>query len=200
MIITLPALPYDRDSLEPFISRNTLDYHYGKHHQTYVNNLNRLVAGTEYEGMELEALIRRSSGGLFNNAAQVWNHTFYWHSMRPAGDDGPGTELATRLSSDFGSMDAFRAEFTAAAMGQFGSGWAWLVQRPDGRLAITTTGNAESPLTTDDKPLLTCDVWEHAYYLDRQNDRAAYLEAWWQLVNWEFAARNASATQHASLV
>lgn len=198
MTITLPPLPYDRDALEPLISQSTVDYHYGKHHQTYVNNLNRLVAGTEYEGQELETIVRHSSGGLFNNAAQVWNHTFYWNSMRPGGGGEPDAALKTRIIDDFGSMSVFRDEFTAAAIGQFGSGWAWLVQAPNGRLAITTTTNAQTPLTTVDKPLLTCDVWEHAYYLDRQNDRAAYVEAWWQLVNWDFASRNAGFKQQAT--
>ena len=187
----LPALPYERDALEPYISRETLDYHYGKHHQAYVSKLNAALEDSEHANAPLEAVVRDSAGGIFDNAAQVWNHTFYWHSMSPSGGGEPGKALATRLTADFGSVAAFVEQFSAAALGQFGSGWAWLVQRPDGTLAITTTANADTPLVGPDTPLLTCDVWEHAYYIDRRNDRAAYLDAWWNVVNWAFAEANA---------
>ena len=191
MAFELPALPYALDALEPYLSRTTLDVHYGKHHQGYVDKLNKLAKDAGLDGASLEAVIEHSTGGLFNNAAQVWNHTFYWHSMRPAGGDGPQGAFAEQIDTDFGSLETFKKQFTDAALGQFGSGWAWLVQRPDGSLAVETTGNAETPLTTDNTPLLTCDVWEHAYYLDRRNDRGAYMEAWWEVVNWAFAAENA---------
>lgn len=196
MSIELPPLPYSREALEPHVSRETIDFHYGKHHQTYVNNLNRLVESDDrWAGMKLEAIVSNSSGGVFNNAAQVWNHTFYWQSMSPQGGGEPVGVLAELIARDFGSFDDFKAAFAAAAAGQFGSGWAWLVQKSDGSLAITTTTNAETPLTSDDTPLLTCDVWEHAYYVDRRNDRAAYVDAWWNLVNWEFAAANVTTTR-----
>ena len=187
----LPALPYERDALEPHISRETLDYHYGKHHQAYVSKLNAALEGSEHAGASLEAVVRDSTGSTFDNAAQVWNHTFYWHSMSPSGGGEPGEALARRLVADFGSVARFIDQFSAAAQGQFGSGWAWLVQRPDGTLAITTTANADTPLVGPDTPLLTCDVWEHAYYIDRRNDRAAYIDAWWNVVNWAFAEANA---------
>ena len=188
----LLALPYERDALEPYISRETLDYHYGKHHQAYVSKLNAALEDSEHANAPLEAVVRDSAGGIFDNAAQVWNHSFYWHSMSPSGGGEPGKALATRLTADFGSVAAFVEQFSAAALGQFGSGWAWLVQRPDGTLAITTTANADTPLVGPDTPLLTCDVWEHAYYIDRRNDRAAYLDAWWNVVNWAFAEANAN--------
>ena len=188
----LPQLPYERDALEPHISSETLDYHYGKHHQAYVNNLNKLVAGTAHENASLEAIVKDSTGGMFNNAAQVWNHTFYWQSLSPSGGGEPTGALAERIVADFGSVETFKQQFAAAAIGQFGSGWAWLVQRDDGSLAITTTSNAETPLTGADTPLMTCDVWEHAYYVDRRNDRGAYVNAFWNLVNWQFAADNAN--------
>ena len=187
----LPALPYERDALEPHISRETLDYHYGKHHQAYLSKLNAALEGSEHAGASLEAVVRDSTGSIFDNAAQVWNHTFYWHSMSPSGGGEPGEALARRLVADFGSVARFIDQFSAAAQGQFGSGWAWLVQRPDGTLAITTTANADTPLVGPDTPLLTCDVWEHAYYIDRRNDRAAYIDAWWNVVNWAFAEANA---------
>ena len=191
MSYELPALPYERDALEPYISRETLDYHYGKHHQAYVSKLNAALEDSEHANAPLEAEVRDSAGGIFDNAAQVWNHSFYWNSMSPSGGGEPGKALATRLTADFGSVAAFVEQFSAAALGQFGSGWAWLVQRPDGTLAITTTANADTPLVGPDTPLLTCDVWEHAYYIDRRNDRAAYLDAWWNVVNWAFAEANA---------
>ncbi|MFN7087405.1 MAG: superoxide dismutase [Burkholderiales bacterium] len=186
----LPALPYAMDALQPHISRETLEYHYGKHHQAYVTNLNNLIKGTEFENMSLEDIIKKSSGGVFNNAAQIWNHTFYWHSLSPEGGGKPGGELASAIDARFGSFDEFKKQFSAAAVGTFGSGWAWLVKNPDGSVSIESTSNAATPLTTDRKPLLTCDVWEHAYYIDYRNRRPDYVTAFWNLVNWEFAAKN----------
>ena len=188
MAIELPALPYDRTALEPHISAETIDYHYSKHHQAYVTNLNNLVIGTEFEQADLESIVRKSQGGLFNNAAQVWNHTFYWNCLKPDGGGAPTGKLAEAIDAAFGSFDAFKAEFTKTAIGTFGSGWAWLVQRPDGNLALVSTSNAATPLTGADKPLLTCDVWEHAYYVDYRNARPKYVEAFWNLVNWDFVA------------
>jgi superoxide dismutase, Fe-Mn family len=190
MAHTLPELPYPMDALEPHISRETLEYHYGKHHRTYVEKLNGLIEGTEFAGASLEDTIRRSSGGVFNNAAQVWNHTFYWHCLAPNGGGAPQGELGKAIDRDFGSFDEFRKQFSDKAVTLFGSGWAWLVKQPDGKLAITQTGNAETPLTGKDTALLTCDVWEHAYYIDYRNARPKYLEAFWQLVNWEYVAKN----------
>ncbi len=188
MAIELPALPYDRTALEPHISAETIDYHYSKHHQTYVTNLNNLIAGTEFENADLETIVRKSQGGLFNNAAQVWNHTFYWNCLKPNGGGAPTGKLAEAIDAAFGGFEAFKAEFTKTAIGTFGSGWAWLVQRPDGSLALVSTSNAATPLTGADKPLLTCDVWEHAYYVDYRNARPKYVEAFWNLVNWDFVA------------
>jgi Fe-Mn family superoxide dismutase len=188
MAIELPALPYDRTALEPHISAETIDFHYSKHHQTYVTNLNNLIAGTEFEDADLETIVRKSQGGLFNNAAQVWNHTFYWNCLKPNGGGAPTGKLAEAIDSAFGSFDAFKAEFTKTAIGTFGSGWAWLVQRADGSLALVSTSNAATPLTGTDKPLLTCDVWEHAYYVDYRNARPKYVEAFWNLVNWDFVS------------
>ncbi len=189
----LPPLPYERDALEPHISAETIDYHYGKHHQTYVNNLNNLIQGSEHESASLEDIIRSASGGLFNNAAQVWNHTFYWNCLSPAGGGDPGGPLADALTRAFGSVGEFRERFTASAIGNFGSGWTWLVKGEDGALEIVNTGNAGNPLTSGLQPLLTCDVWEHAYYIDYRNARPKYLEAFWKLVNWEFAAAQLSS-------
>jgi Fe-Mn family superoxide dismutase len=188
MAFEMPALPYARDALAPHISAETIDFHFGKHHQTYLTNLNNLVAGTEFESMSLEEVIRASSGGLFNNAAQVWNHTFYWNSLSPGGGGEPAGRLAEAIVKSFGSFAAFKEEFTKVAIGTFGSGWAWLVERPDGSLGIVSTSNAATPLTGPDRPLLTCDVWEHAYYVDYRNARVKYVEAFWNLVNWDFAA------------
>lgn len=188
MAIALPALPYDRTALEPHISGETIDYHYSKHHQTYVTNLNNLIAGTEFENADLETIVRKSQGGLFNNAAQVWNHTFYWNCLKPNGGGAPTGKLADAIDAAFGGFEAFKAEFTKTAIGTFGSGWAWLVQRPDGSLALVSTSNAATPLTGADKPLLTCDVWEHAYYVDYRNARPKYVEAFWNLVNWDFVS------------
>ncbi|HET6602731.1 MAG TPA: Fe-Mn family superoxide dismutase [Xanthomonadaceae bacterium] len=190
MAIELPPLPYARDALAPHISSETLDYHYGKHHQAYVDNLNKQIAGSELEGMELDKIIRKAQGGMFNNAAQVWNHTFYWHCMAPRGGGEPDGKLADAINKAFGSFAQFREEFGKAAIGTFGSGWAWLVQRDDGSLGIVSTQNANTPITGSDRPLLTCDVWEHAYYIDYRNARPKYVEAFWNLVNWGFVRDN----------
>ena len=189
MTIELPALPYARDALQPHISSETLDFHYGKHHQTYVDNLNKMIPGTEFADADLETIIRKSQGGMFNNAAQIWNHTFYWNSLSPNGGGEPKGKLAEAIVKAFGSFATFKEEFTKVAIGTFGSGWAWLVQRTDGSLAIVSTSNAATPITGTDKPLLTCDVWEHAYYIDYRNARAKYVEAFWNLANWDFAAK-----------
>ncbi|WP_424192494.1 superoxide dismutase [Fe] [Ampullimonas aquatilis] len=190
MAHTLPALPYELDALAPHISKETLEFHYGKHHQTYVTNLNNLVPGTEFETASLEDIVKKSSGGIFNNAAQVWNHTFYWHSLSPKGGSAPTGALADAINAKWGSFDAFKEAFTKSAIGNFGSGWTWLVKKADGSLDIVNTSNAATPLTGADKPLLTADVWEHAYYIDYRNARPKYLEAFWALVNWDFAAKN----------
>ena len=188
MAIELPALPYARDALAPHISAETLDYHYGKHHQAYVTNLNNLIKGTENENLDLETIIKKSQGGVFNNAAQIWNHTFYWNSLSPKGGGDPSGKLADAIVKAFGSVAQFKEEFSKTAVGTFGSGWAWLVQRADGGLGLVSTSNAATPITGSDRPLLTCDVWEHAYYIDYRNARPKYVEAFWNLVNWEFAA------------
>jgi Fe-Mn family superoxide dismutase len=187
---SLPELPYALDALQPHISKETLEFHYGKHHQTYVTNLNNLIKGTEFENASLEDIVKKSSGGIFNNAAQIWNHTFYWHSLSPNGGGAPKGALADAINKKWGSFDAFKAEFTKTAVGTFGSGWAWLVKKADGSLDLVSTSNAATPLTTADKPLLTCDVWEHAYYIDYRNKRPDYVGAFWNLVNWDFAAKN----------
>jgi Fe-Mn family superoxide dismutase len=192
MAIELPALPYARDALEPHISAETLDFHYGKHHQTYVTNLNNMIEGTEHANASLEDIVRNSSGGMFNNAAQIWNHSFYWNCLSPNGGGAPGGALGAAIEKSFGSFDAFREAFSKTAITTFGSGWAWLVQNPDGSLELISTGNAETPLTGDATPLLTCDVWEHAYYIDYRNARPKYVEAFWNLVNWDFVASNMS--------
>ena len=192
MAYELPELPYSKDALAPHISEETLNFHYGKHHQAYVNKLNALVPGTEFEGLSLEDIIMKANGGIFNNAAQIWNHTFYWHSMSPNGGGEPTCELATALEKAFGSIDNFKEKFTEKALTQFGSGWAWLVKNKDGALEVVNTLNANNPLTDGKKPLLTCDVWEHAYYIDTRNDRGKYVSNFWQLVNWDFAAENFS--------
>jgi Fe-Mn family superoxide dismutase len=188
MAIELPALPYDRTALAPHISAETIDFHYGKHHQTYVTNLNNQIKGTDFEAMDLEAIIRKAQGGMFNNAAQVWNHTFYWNCLSPNGGGEPMGKLADAITKAFGGFSSFKEQFTQTALTTFGSGWAWLVQRQDGSLALVSTPNAATPLTGSDKALLTCDVWEHAYYIDYRNARAKYVEAFWNLVNWDFVA------------
>jgi len=186
----LPALPYAMDALAPHISKETLEFHYGKHHQTYVTNLNNLIKGTEFESSSLEDIVKRSSGGVFNNAAQVWNHTFYWNGLSPKGGGQPSGPLASAINAKWGGFDSFKEAFTKSAIGNFGSGWTWLVKKTDGSLDIVNTSNAATPLTTTDKPLLTCDVWEHAYYVDYRNKRPDYMNAFWALVNWEFASAN----------
>ncbi|HET8940893.1 MAG TPA: Fe-Mn family superoxide dismutase [Rudaea sp.] len=188
MAIELPALPWARDALAPHISAETIDYHYGKHHQAYVTNLNNQIKGTEFESLDLVSIIKKAQGGMFNNAAQVWNHTFYWNCLSPKGGGEPGGKLADAINKAFGSFAQFKEEFSKTAATTFGSGWAWLVQRADGSLALVSTANAGTPVTGSDKALLTCDVWEHAYYIDYRNARPKYVEAFWNLVNWEFAA------------
>jgi len=188
MSFTLPDLPYEKNALEPHISAETLEYHYGKHHKTYVDKLNGMVEGTADADKSLEDIIRSASGGLFNNAAQVWNHTFYWNCLSPNGGGDPSGALADAITRDFGSADNFREKFSESAVGNFGSGWTWLVRNSDGSLAIVNTDDAETPLTGNAKPLLTCDVWEHAYYIDYRNARPKYVEAFWKLVNWDFVA------------
>ncbi|WP_269494195.1 superoxide dismutase [Fe] [Castellaniella sp. S9] len=190
MAFTLPPLPYAMDALAPHISKETLEFHYGKHHQAYVTNLNKAIEGTELESASLEDIIRQSSGGVFNNAAQVWNHTFYWSSLSPNGGGEPAGALREAIEAKWGSVEDFKTAFTQSAAGNFGSGWTWLVKKADGTLDIVNTSNAGTPLTSGDKALLTCDVWEHAYYIDYRNARPKYLENFWALVNWEFAAQN----------
>jgi Fe-Mn family superoxide dismutase len=187
---TLPALPYALDALQPHISKETLEFHYGKHHQTYVTNLNNLIKGTEFESASLEEIVKKSSGGVFNNAAQIWNHTFYWNSLSPKGGGAPSGALAAAINAKWGSFDAFKEAFTKSAVGNFGSSWTWLVKKADGSLDIVNTSNAATPITGADKPLITCDLWEHAYYIDYRNRRPDYLGAFWSLVNWDFAAKN----------
>ncbi|MEE4216320.1 MAG: Fe-Mn family superoxide dismutase [Xanthomonadales bacterium] len=186
----LPALPYATDALEPVISAETIDYHYGKHHQAYVTNLNNLVPGTEFENASLEEIVMKSSGGIFNNAAQVWNHTFYWNGLSPQGGGEPSGALAEAINAAFGSFEAFKDEFIKSAIGNFGSGWTWLVKNADGALEIVNTSNAATPLTDGKTPLLTVDVWEHAYYVDYRNMRPKYLAEIWNIVNWDFVAAN----------
>ena len=189
MTFKLPELPYPKDALAPHISSETLDYHYGKHHKAYVDKLNGLVEGTDKAGKTLEELIRSESGGIFNNAAQVWNHTFYWNCLSPKGGGEPQGALADAIDAAFGSFSAFKDAFTQTAVTLFGSGWAWLVKDADGKLSIVATSNADNPMTKGQIPLLTCDVWEHAYYVDYRNARPAYVDAFWKLVNWHFAAK-----------
>ncbi|MDD2411986.1 MAG: Fe-Mn family superoxide dismutase [Bacteroidales bacterium] len=189
MAFTLPELPYEKNALEPIISAKTIEFHYGKHHQAYVTNLNNLVVGTEFENEKcLETIIKKSSGGIFNNAAQVWNHTFYWNQFNLQGSKEPKGELLNLIKKHFDSLESFKEQFSKASATLFGSGWAWLVQKADGSLAITQESNAGNPLTKGDKPLLTCDVWEHAYYLDYQNKRPDYISKFWELVDWNVIA------------
>lgn len=190
MTFTLPELPYSMDSLAPHISKETLEYHYGKHHQAYVTNLNKLIIDTEFANQSLEEIIKHASGAIFNNAAQVWNHTFYWHCLSPNGGGEPKGKLADAIKQTFGSFAAFQEQFTQAAISTFGSGWAWLAQDKQGLLKITSTSNAGTPMTEGLTALMTCDVWEHAYYIDYRNARPTYLNAFWHLVNWEFIAGN----------
>jgi superoxide dismutase, Fe-Mn family len=187
---TLPPLPYAIDALQPHISKETLEFHYGKHHQAYATNLNNLIKGTEFENSPLDEIVKKSSGGIFNNAAQIWNHTFYWNSLSPKGGGQPTGALAAAIDAKWGSFDAFKEAFTKSAVGNFGSSWTWLVKKADGSLDIVNTSNAATPVTTSDKPLITCDLWEHAYYIDYRNRRPDYMGAYWALVNWDFAAKN----------
>jgi Fe-Mn family superoxide dismutase len=186
----LPELPYPQNALEPHISAETLQYHYGKHHATYVDKLNKLIPGTEFEDAPLEEIIIKASGGIFNNAAQVWNHTFYWNCLSPDGGGEPQGALAKAINEAFGSFADLKERFSDAAANNFGSGWTWLVKTPAGSLEIANTSNAGNPMTNGSQPLLTCDVWEHAYYIDYRNARPAYVEAFWKLANWDFVAKN----------
>jgi len=182
---TLPALPYDMSSLEPYISKKTFEFHYGKHHQAYVNNLNNLIPGTKFQELDLESVIKEAEGGIFNNAAQIWNHTFYFTSFSPNGLKEPTGKIAEAINKDFGSFSEFKDKFSKAAMTLFGSGWAWLARNKEGNLFIIQEGNAGNPLTKGLIPLLTCDVWEHAYYLDYQNKRQEYIDNFWKIVDWK---------------
>lgn len=191
MAFELPALPYAKDALEPHISSETLDFHYGKHHNTYVVKLNGLVGGTEFEGKTLEEVVKTSSGGIFNNAAQIWNHTFYWNSLSPNGGGEATGAVAEAINATFGSFEAFKAKFNDMAVNNFGSSWTWLVKKADGSLDIVNTSNADTPITEEGvTPLLTVDLWEHAYYIDYRNVRPDYLGGFWSLVNWDFANEN----------
>ena len=202
MPFELPPLPYEQDALAPHISAETLEYHYGKHHNSYVTNLNNLIVGTIFEESTLAEIITQADGVLFNNAAQAWNHSFYWNCLSPDGGGEPrsetSSELLAAIESEFASFAAFKQEFTAAATTNFGSGWTWLVKDDDGKLSIVNSSNAATPLTDNLTPLLTCDVWEHAYYIDYRNARPAYIDAFWQMVNWEFVAKNFVADNVAS--
>ena len=189
-MIELPKLPYKRDALEPHISQKTIDFHYGQHHAAYVKNLNNLIENSKFENMQLEDIIKNSEGSIFNNAAQVWNHTFYWHCMTPEKSCQPQALLLKTIERDFGSLDNFKQMFIKQAATLFGSGWLWLVCDKEGKLSLLQTSNAETPLTNDElRPLLVCDVWEHAYYLDQQNLRLAYLNEFWQIINWKFVEK-----------
>jgi Fe-Mn family superoxide dismutase len=190
---SLPELPYPKDALEPHISSETIEYHYGKHHASYVEKLNKLIPGTEYETAPLEEIICKASGGIFNNAAQVWNHSFYWNCLSPEGGGDPQDALASAIDAAFDSFATFKKRFSSAAGSNFGSGWTWLVTNADGKLEIVNTSNADNPMTEGKHPLLTCDVWEHAYYIDYRNARPEYLKAFWNLVNWNFVAQNFTA-------
>lgn len=192
MAFELPPLPYPQDALQPHMSKETLEYHYGKHHKTYVDNLNKLVPGTEFEGKDLETIILKSSGGVFNNAAQIWNHSFFWNCLSPKGGGEPTGKLAEAIKAEFGSFQSFKEKFSDASIKQFGSGWGWLVKNKAGKLEILSTSNAGTPMTEGHTALLTCDVWEHAYYIDYRNKRPDFLAAFWNLVNWDFVERNFS--------
>lgn len=191
MAFELPSLPYEKDALAPHISAETLEYHYGKHHKTYVDKLNGLVPGSEFEGKTLEEVVKSSSGGMFNNAAQIWNHSFYWNCLSPNGGGEATGAIGDAIKAAFGSFEAFKTEFTNSALNNFGSSWTWLVKKADGSVAIVNTSNAATPLTDASlTPLLTVDLWEHAYYVDYRNARPAYMGAFWNLVNWDFANQN----------
>lgn len=182
---TLLAIPFLQDALEPHISKTTIEFHYGKHHQTYIDNLNKLIIGTEFENSDLEYIVINANGGIFNNAAQVWNHNFYWNCLTPKSTLKPEGKLMETIVEEFGSFEQFKEKFTNSAVTLFGSGWAWLVKNQEGKLEIIQTSNAENPMRQGKKPLLVCDVWEHAYYLDKQNRRPAYLESYWQIIDWK---------------
>ena len=186
----LPPLPYPMDALQPYISQETLEYHYGKHHQTYVNNLNNQIKNTEFENMPLEEIVKKSSGGIFNNAAQDWNHTFYWNCMKPNGGGKPAGKLLDAIVAKWGTFEDFQKAYGQACASNFGSGWTWLVKKPDGSVDIVNTSNAATPLTGADKPLLTSDDWEHAYYIDYRNARVKYVDEFWNVVNWDFVVSN----------
>lgn len=190
MKFELPDLPYEKDALEPYISKETLEYHHGKHHKAYVEKLNKLIEGTSFEKRSVADIIQQSSGDIFNNAAQVWNHTFYWHCMSPQKGQQPQGRLSDKLKSEFGSFDEFKKRFAEAAVANFGSGWTWLVKNSNGTLSIVNTDDADTPIHTGGNPILTCDVWEHAYYIDYRNARAKYVEAFWNVVNWKFVQEN----------
>ena len=190
MTHVLPELPYAENALEPHISAETIEFHYGKHHASYVEKLNGMIPGTEFESASLEDIILGSTGGIFNNAAQIWNHSFYWDGLSPKGGGKPEAALAKAIDQKFGSFDQFKEAFTASALGNFGSGWTWLVKNSSGDLEIVNTDDAANPMTDGHTPLLTCDVWEHAYYIDYRNKRPDYINAFWNLVNWEFVASN----------
>lgn len=193
MTHSLPPLPYPQDALEPHMSAETFEYHYGKHHQAYVTNLNNLIKGTEFENADLVTIIKKSSGGIFNNAAQVWNHTFFWQGMKPNGGGEPKGALAEAINKKWKSYAEFKAAFAASAASNFGSGWTWLVKKADGSVDIVNTSNAQTPLTTSDIPLLTLDVWEHAYYIDHRNQRPKFIDTFLSaLANWDFAEANFS--------
>jgi superoxide dismutase, Fe-Mn family len=189
MAFELPKLPYQQDALQPYITKTTIEFHYGKHHQAYVNNLNGLIVGTKFENASLETIIKEADGGIFNNAAQIWNHTFYFLSLSPKPLLEPTGQLAESIKKDFGSLEEFKDKFSKAAAGLFGSGWAWLVKKDDGSLEITQESNAGNPLKKGLKPILTCDVWEHAYYLDYQNKRPDYIQAFWKVLDWEVVSK-----------
>lgn len=190
MTHVLPKLPYAKDALKPVLSEETFDFHHGKHHQAYVNTLNTLIAGTEFENMELEEIIKKASGGIFNNAAQAWNHDFYWQCLTPETGMQPSGKLLEMINAEFGNLETLAENFLKTAVTTFGSGWAWLVQNVNGRLELVSTSNAANPMTSGQKPLLTCDVWEHAYYIDYRNVRPDYVKALWSRINWDFVSQN----------
>lgn len=193
MAFELPQLPYSTDALSPHMSPETFQFHYGKHHKAYVDNLNKMVPGTEFENLQLEEIIKKSSGPIFNNAAQIWNHSFFWNCLSPSGGGQPQGDLAAAINRDFGSFDAFKAKLTETAIKTFGSGWAWLVKnKTSGKLECVSTSNAGTPLTDGHTPILTIDVWEHAYYIDCRNDRAKFVETFFKIINWKFASQNFS--------
>lgn len=196
MAFELPPLPYEYDALAPHISKETLHYHHDKHHKAYVDKLNGLIPDTKYADKSLEGIIVDSTGPIFNNAAQIWNHTFYWHCMMHEGGGEPKGELADAIKDAFGSFQAFKDKFTEASINQFGSGWAWLAKNHQGKLEVFSTGNAGTPMVDDKIALLTCDVWEHAYYIDYKNERAKYVANFWDVVNWDFVAKNLSKKDH----